>query len=179
MEQRRLGRTGLSVSVLGYGCGAVGGLMVRGSTADQDAAIGTALDAGVTYFDTAAIYGDGESEKNLGRALRALKADPVVGTKVRVAAGERAAVGAAIAASLEASLERLGRGNVDHRRKGNQRTAGESSGAAGTPSDGCYAREPRMWPAPSDLCEAGIEGIGVLGNRVADEPAAAAARAGA
>ena len=39
MEQRRLGRTGLSVSVLGYGCGAVGGLMVRGSAADQDAAI--------------------------------------------------------------------------------------------------------------------------------------------
>jgi aryl-alcohol dehydrogenase-like predicted oxidoreductase len=113
MEQRRLGRTGLTVSVLGYGCGAVGGLMVRGSAAEQDQAIGRAIDAGITYFDTAAIYGDGESERNLGRALRALRADATVGTKVRITAEGRGAVGDAIAASLEASLRRLGRDSVD------------------------------------------------------------------
>jgi L-galactose dehydrogenase/L-glyceraldehyde 3-phosphate reductase len=113
MEQRRLGQTGLAVSVLGYGCGAVGGLMVRGSAPEQDRAVGRAIDHGITYFDTAALYGDGASERNLGRALRALRADVTVGTKVRIAAEQRGAVGEAIAASLEASLRRLGRDSVD------------------------------------------------------------------
>lgn len=114
MEQRRLGRTGPAVSVLGYGCGAVGGLMVRGSAAEQDGAIGLAIDHGITYFDTAALYGDGESERNLGRALRALPAaDVVVGTKVRIAAERRGAIAETIIASLEASLRRLGRESVD------------------------------------------------------------------
>jgi aryl-alcohol dehydrogenase-like predicted oxidoreductase len=53
MEQRVLGRTGLRVSVLGYGAGAVGGLMVRGTPAEQERSVGTALAAGVTYVDTA------------------------------------------------------------------------------------------------------------------------------
>lgn len=71
MEQRRLGRTGLSVSVLGYGCGAIGSLMVNGSAAERDRAISRALDHGITYFDTAAVYGDGASEPQSGaRAAR-------------------------------------------------------------------------------------------------------------
>jgi aryl-alcohol dehydrogenase-like predicted oxidoreductase len=115
MEQRRLGRTGLKVSLLGYGCGAVGGLMVRGSPAEQEQAIGRAIDHGITYFDTAALYGDGASEQNLGRALRALRAvEVIVGTKVRIPAEARGgAIGQAIAASLEESLRRLGRDSVD------------------------------------------------------------------
>jgi aryl-alcohol dehydrogenase-like predicted oxidoreductase len=113
MEQRRLGRTGLSVSVLGYGCGAIGGLMVKGSAAEQDRAIGRALDHGITYFDTAAVYGDGASERNLGRALRGLGAHPVVGTKVRVFAGQRSDIAGRITSSLEESLSRLGRDSVD------------------------------------------------------------------
>ena len=64
-----LARTGLQVSILGFGCGAVGGLMVRGTPADQDRAVARALEAGVNYFDTAVQYGNGESEKNLGRML--------------------------------------------------------------------------------------------------------------
>jgi L-galactose dehydrogenase/L-glyceraldehyde 3-phosphate reductase len=48
MEQRPLGKTGLSFSVLGYGCGAIGGLMVKGSAAEQDRAIGRAIDQGIT-----------------------------------------------------------------------------------------------------------------------------------
>ena len=113
MEQRRLGRTELSVSVLGYGCGAIGGLMVKGTAAEQDRAIGRALDHGITYFDTAAVYGDGASERNLGRALRVLGANPVVGTKVRVFAGQRGDIAGQINASLEESLTRLGRDSVD------------------------------------------------------------------
>ncbi|MFA5916137.1 MAG: aldo/keto reductase, partial [Burkholderiales bacterium] len=62
----------MKISILGFGCGAVGGLMVRGDPADQERAIGRALDSGVNYFDTAVAYGNGESEKNLGRILNKL-----------------------------------------------------------------------------------------------------------
>jgi aryl-alcohol dehydrogenase-like predicted oxidoreductase len=113
MDTRRLGRTGLNVSVLGFGCGAVGGLMVRGSPADQERAVARAVELGINYFDTAAMYGNGESERNLGRVLKSLKPDIYVGTKVRVPASERRNIAAAITASLEASLQRLQLDHVD------------------------------------------------------------------
>lgn len=114
MEQRRLGRTDIAVSVLGYGCGAIGGLMVKGSPAEQDRAIGRAIDHGITYFDTASAYGDGASETNLGRALKALGSPGVtIGTKVRTRGAERADLARNIARSVEASLARLGRDSVD------------------------------------------------------------------
>jgi aryl-alcohol dehydrogenase-like predicted oxidoreductase len=112
MEKRKFGRTGLNISVLTFGCGAVGGLMTKGAAADQERAAARAIEAGVNHFDTAADYGAGASEENLGRVLRTLKPDVIVSTKVRVPA-ERADIGAAIAASLEASLRRLGRDHVD------------------------------------------------------------------
>lgn len=115
MEQRRLGSTGLSVSALGFGAGGVGGLMVRGEPAEQRRTVARALDAGITYLDTAPGYGDGRSEENLGRTLRALAAweRVVVGTKVRLAPAELAEPTAAIRRSCEASLRRLGRDSVD------------------------------------------------------------------
>lgn len=113
MQQRKLGRTGLSVGVFGFGCGAVGGLMTRGPAAEQERAVARALELGVTYFDTAPSYGDGESERNLGRILRLLKPEVVVGTKVRLADDARGRIGAAIAEALEQSLARLGRDRVD------------------------------------------------------------------
>ena len=58
MQLRTFGRTGLKLSVLGFGCGAVGGLMVRGDHADQERTVARALAAGVNYFDTAVQYGD-------------------------------------------------------------------------------------------------------------------------
>ena len=64
MEMRVFGRTGMQLSVLGFGCGAVGGLMVRGDPLDQERTIARAIASGVNYFDTAVQYGNGESEKN-------------------------------------------------------------------------------------------------------------------
>src|SRR5262249_59361173 len=85
MEKRIFGRTGLELAILGLGCGAVGGLMVRGDPLEQERTIARAIAAGVNYFDTAVQYGDGESEKNLGRILQRLKpANVAVGTKVRL-----------------------------------------------------------------------------------------------
>jgi aryl-alcohol dehydrogenase-like predicted oxidoreductase len=114
METRTFGRTGLKLSILGFGCGAVGGLMVRGDHTDQERTVARALESGVNYFDTAVQYGDGESEKNLGRILQKLKpANAVVGTKVRVPPADYGRIGDAITASLEASLKRLQRDHVD------------------------------------------------------------------
>jgi aryl-alcohol dehydrogenase-like predicted oxidoreductase len=115
IEQRPLGATGLSVSALGFGCGAVGGLMVRGDAGEQRQAVSRALEAGITYFDTAAQYGDGRSEENLGRVMRELGAwsRVVLGTKVRLRPEEAVSPGDAIRASLQASLKRLGRSEVD------------------------------------------------------------------
>jgi L-galactose dehydrogenase/L-glyceraldehyde 3-phosphate reductase len=113
MEKRKLGRTGLNVSLLGFGCGAVGGLMVKGEAADQERAVARALELGINYFDTAQMYGNGQSETNLGRVWKALKPKAYVGTKVRLPPTERGRIGAAIAASLEASLKRLQMERVD------------------------------------------------------------------
>ncbi len=113
MERRTLGRTGVAISALGFGCGAVGGLMVKGAAADQERAVARAIELGINYFDTAAMYGNGESEKNLGRVLKSLKPDIVVGTKVRVPAAAKGRIAAAIAKSLEASLARLQLDRVD------------------------------------------------------------------
>jgi aryl-alcohol dehydrogenase-like predicted oxidoreductase len=114
MQLRTFGRTGMQLSVLGFGCGAVGGFIVRGDPADQERTVARAIAAGVNYFDTAVQYGDGESEKNLGRVLQKLKpANVFVGTKVRLPPGDVGRIGDAVTKSLEASLARLGLDRVD------------------------------------------------------------------
>jgi len=114
MDMRVFGRTGMQLSVLGFGCGAVGGLMVRGDPLDQERAVARAIEAGVNYFDTAVQYGNGESEKNLGRVLQKLKPPNVaVGTKVRLPGADFGRIGEAVAKSLEGSLARLRLGRVD------------------------------------------------------------------
>jgi aryl-alcohol dehydrogenase-like predicted oxidoreductase len=129
MQTRTLGRTGLTVSVLGFGCGAVGGLMVRGAAEDQTRAVARAVEAGITYFDTAPSYGDGASERNLGRVLAELRPDVRVGTKVRLDDADKASIGAAVAASLEASLRRLGLDHVDLLQLHNAITEADASGS--------------------------------------------------
>ena len=112
METRVLGKTGLKLSVLSFGCGAVGGLMVKGAAADQERAVARAMEVGINYFDTAPMYGNGESERNLGRVLKALKRPKIiVGTKVYLdATGD---IGKFIADSMDESLKRLGLDSVD------------------------------------------------------------------
>ncbi len=113
MERRKLGRTGLEVSLLTFGCGAVGGLMTKGDPADQMRAVRRALELGVNFFDTAPLYGNGASETNVGRIFGELKPDVVLGTKVNIPPEGKADIAKAIDASLEASLKRLGRDHVD------------------------------------------------------------------
>ncbi|MBC2902473.1 aldo/keto reductase [Streptomyces cupreus] len=88
---RTLGRTGIGVSALGFGCWAIGGEWTDpdgqplgwGRVDDEESvrAVRRALDLGVTFFDTADTYGAGHSERVLGRALGKRRADVVVATK--------------------------------------------------------------------------------------------------
>jgi L-galactose dehydrogenase/L-glyceraldehyde 3-phosphate reductase len=89
--------------------------MVAGDPAEQRRTVARALEAGITYFDTAPDYGTGRSEENLGRVLTELGAwgRVVVGTKVRLTPDDLADPVAAIRRSCEASLRRLGHDAVD------------------------------------------------------------------
>ena len=117
MEYRKLGRTGMEVSVVGFGRGDVGGLMVRGEPADQVRAVARAMELGINYFDTASMYGNGQSERNLGRVLKELSppssANIYVGTKVRLSADEMGDIKASVIKSVEDSLGRLDQASVD------------------------------------------------------------------
>ena len=75
MEYRRLGRTGMQVSLLGQGCGGPSqlGQHTNVDQAGIDRLIALGLDAGINFFDTAEAYGD--SETILGRALSGIKRD--------------------------------------------------------------------------------------------------------
>ena len=113
MDYRPLGNTGISVSEIGFGCGNVGGLMIRGDHADQVKAVARAMELGINYFDTASSYGDGQSETNLGRVLNELSADVFVGTKFRVTTHRPGQIRSNVIASVEASLARMRREQVD------------------------------------------------------------------
>jgi aryl-alcohol dehydrogenase-like predicted oxidoreductase len=81
MELRRLGKTGHDVSVIGFGAWAIGGSWGETNDAESLAAMHAAVDAGVTFFDTADVYGDGRSEKLIAQLLRERDESLVVATK--------------------------------------------------------------------------------------------------
>jgi aryl-alcohol dehydrogenase-like predicted oxidoreductase len=113
MKRRPLGTTGVSVSEIGFGCGGNAGLMVKGSAEQQKAAVSTALEHGIDYFDTAPVYGDTASERNLGAALRSLGARPLVATKVVLDFEDLDDIPRAVVRSVENSLERLQRESIE------------------------------------------------------------------
>src|SRR3954447_1092451 len=104
MESRVLGKTGYEISAIGFGAWAIGGAW--GVTDDETsmAALHAALDAGVTFFDTADVYGDGHSERLLARLRRERDEPFVVATKM----GRRVPLDLAeyTAANFEAWIER-------------------------------------------------------------------------
>jgi len=70
MHYRKLGRTGLDVSEIGFGAWAIGGGWGAQSDQDSIAALNRALDLGVNFIDTAAGYGEGRSERLIGQVLK-------------------------------------------------------------------------------------------------------------
>jgi aryl-alcohol dehydrogenase-like predicted oxidoreductase len=83
IHERRLGRTGLSVSEIGYGAWGIGGSMWLGAEDDESVrALHRAIDLGLNFIDTAAAYGDGHSEKLVGQVVRERPERIVVASKV-------------------------------------------------------------------------------------------------
>ena len=112
MEYRKLGQSDLNVSVICQGCWSlISDDETWGPNALEDslAAINASLDAGVNFFDTAEIYGEGESEDILGRALHGKRKDVFIATKVRsdLLSAEP------LKAACEASLRRLKTDYID------------------------------------------------------------------
>ena len=114
MEYRRLGRSGLHVSVAGLGCNNFG---MRIDYEAAEKVTNAALDAGVTLFDTADVYGRGDSEEMLGRALGARRHEVIIATKFAAPMGEgpmeRGGSRYRITEACEASLRRLGTDYID------------------------------------------------------------------
>lgn len=110
MDTRRIGS--LDVSVVGVGCNNFGWRIDEAATG---AVVDAALEAGITFFDTADIYGGGKSEEYLGRALGRRRGDVVIATKFGHRSGgpERGAHPEYIPRALDASLKRLGTDWVD------------------------------------------------------------------
>jgi aryl-alcohol dehydrogenase-like predicted oxidoreductase len=111
MEHRELGRTGYRISEVGFGAWAIGGTWGKVNDEDSMAALRRALELGVDFFDTADVYGDGHSERLLGRLRRETKAPMVIATK----AGRRVPKHTAdsytkqtLTSAVERSLENLG-----------------------------------------------------------------------
>ena len=115
MEARRIGSLD-NISPVGLGCNNFG---LRLDPAGTKAVVDAAIDAGVTYFDTAESYGEGLSEEFLGAALSGHRRDEVIvatkwGHTVTLKNGDRGGDPAVVRRSLEASLTRLGTDHVDH-----------------------------------------------------------------
>ncbi len=114
MQYRRVGASGLKVSLLGLGGNNFGARIDADRTREV---VEAALEEGVTFFDTADVYGDGRSEEFLGRALGARRGDVVIGTKVSGMMGpgpnDRGASRQHIMGGVHASLRRLATDYID------------------------------------------------------------------
>ena len=110
MERRKIGS--LEVSLAGLGCNNFGWRI------DADATVGVvnaALEAGINFFDTADVYGAGQSEEYLGRALKGRRDKVILATKfgMKMGEGEEGAKPAYVRQAAEASLRRLGTDHID------------------------------------------------------------------
>lgn len=109
MDYRPLGTTGIQVSAISLGAGPVSQLLTGDAIELQRETLAAALAEGINWVDTAATYGDGRSEQNLGRTIEALGAvDSLhVATKVRLVGGQLHSIRAAVRQSVLGSLRRL------------------------------------------------------------------------
>ncbi len=121
MQTRQLPGTELSLSVLGFGCWAMGGKYWGDDVTDDasTAAVHAALDEGINWFDTAPLYGDGHADDVLVKALGDRKRDVIIATKVGVRLGGEGSharsdlTPAWVIDDTEASLRRLGLETID------------------------------------------------------------------
>jgi aryl-alcohol dehydrogenase-like predicted oxidoreductase len=110
LQYRPLGKTGLPVSVISFGAGPVSGLMQEADDQVRQVTICRAVELGINWFDTAPGYAQGDSERNLGRAIveQGFQERIQIATKVRLSDSDLANVSDAIRRSVLESRNRLG-----------------------------------------------------------------------
>ena len=119
MDQRQLGKSGLRVSAVGLGCMGMSEFYGAYDDATSVKVIHRAMDMGVTFFDTADMYGVGHNEDLLGRAIKGRREGLIIATKfgnVRGPNGERLGISgkpAYVKSACDASLKRLGIDVID------------------------------------------------------------------
>lgn len=115
MEMRKLGRQGPEISVVGFGAWEAGGDFWGPNQSDQTVieAIRAALDAGMTWIDTAEVYGRGRSEDLVGQALEGRRDDALVFTKVAPRPDGSGVGPKSVGEAVRGSLKRLGTDHVD------------------------------------------------------------------
>jgi aryl-alcohol dehydrogenase-like predicted oxidoreductase len=123
MKYRKLGKNGPEISVIGFGSWAIGGGGWASAWGDQDdqlsmESVRAALDSGVTFYDTAAVYGLGHSEEVIGQALKGDREKVILATKCGLVWDENNQVSKngtfdSVIREAEASLRRLGTDYID------------------------------------------------------------------
>lgn len=118
MEQRTLGKSALAVSAIGLGCMSMSNVYGKGDDAESIAVVHRALDLGVNFLDSSDVYGWGQNEELLGRALRGKHDGVVLATKfgnLRKPDGTAGVSGRPeyVPQACEASLKRLGVDRID------------------------------------------------------------------
>jgi len=113
MKHRTFGRSGIQVSQVIFGAGAVGGIVIHKDDATKREAIRRALAGGINWVDTAAQYGNGKSEEALSWLLPESGKNPYLSTKFGLDVENLKDIPAQIEESLKASLARLKRSSVD------------------------------------------------------------------
>src|SRR5688572_7964012 len=113
MKRRAFGSTGIQVSEVIFGAGAVGGILVHKDDATKREAIRRAMAGGINWVDTAAQYGNGKSEESLGWLLPESGAKPYLSTKFNLDVENLKDIPAQIEERFRASLARLKRLSVD------------------------------------------------------------------
>ena len=118
MEQRTLGKSTLAVSAIGLGCMSMSNVYGKGDDAESIAVVHRALDLGVNFLDSSDMYGWGQNEELLGRALRGKRDGVVLATKfgnLRKPDGTAGVNGRPdyVPQACEASLKRLGVDSID------------------------------------------------------------------
>jgi aryl-alcohol dehydrogenase-like predicted oxidoreductase len=113
VNYRRLGKTDIQLSEIGFGTADNAGLMVQAPESEQLEAVRLAIEAGVNYFETSPSFGGGKAETNLGKVFKTLGVRPHVGTMLELLPDDFDRIEAALGTALDGSLQRLGLDGVD------------------------------------------------------------------
>lgn len=115
LEQRQLGKSGISVSAIGLGCMSMSGNYGKGDDAVSTKVLHRALEDGINFFDTADVYGNGHNEQLIGKAFKGMREKFVLASKFgnHIAKGTVDGRPEYVIEACDASLKRLGFDHID------------------------------------------------------------------